>query len=296
MATLYPFSRRTLKRLQEGPSPGTTHKWLPQIAGGLRHVLNPDRCFAFLRRACDERVTHREVPDSEIEDAVDFAYGGESGMNASRQAFNWPDHDRSLINRVLSNTAPAFDLTQDLGLSGASVLPALFQPGELVCAGKDKGRAVVRPLEASLGDIHLHQFIVLNPMRGLQAVNFRGRSSVRCQNNVGKRRYLVAESDDLSLSKADQAQILTWLTRFAPLVMVVDSGGKSLHGWFRVDHLRPRNQGRFFAIACLAGADESRWDSSGWLRMPGGTRIEKNGSSIHQRILHFNPHGHRNTR
>jgi hypothetical protein len=293
MALLYPFSQRTLNRLQEGPTPGTTHKWLSQIAGGLRHILQPERCFTFLRRACDERVTHREVPDSEIEDAVDFAYGGESGLDLSRQAFAWPDPDSSLIARVLSSTAPAFDVTADLGLSGANVLPALFQPDELVCVGRDNRRAVVRPLEAALGDTHLQQFIVLNPMRGLQAVNFRKRPSTRCQNNILKRRFLVAESDDRSLSKAQQAQILTWLSRFVPLVMVVDSGGKSLHGWFRVEHLCPRDQGRFFAVACLAGADESRWDSSGWLRMPGGTRVDKNGSHP-QRILYFKPYG--NTR
>ena len=196
----------------------------------------------------------------------------DSGPHGSRQAYAWPDADPALIARVLAGTPPAFDVSADLGLTAAAVLPALFKPGELVCVGANSRRAVVRPLEVTLADAHLQQFIVLNPMRGVQALNYRGRLSARCQNNVGTRRYLVAESDDRSLSKPQQAQLIAWLSQFAPLVMAVDSGGDSLHAWFRIDQFCRRDQARFFAVACLLGADPSRWDSCGWLRMPGGLR------------------------
>lgn len=289
MAELYPFSPRTLERLRSGPEPGPTHKWIAQVACGLRHVLDPDHCFAFLRECCDHHVTHREVPDDEIEAAVDFAFGDDSGPRSGRQTFDWPSADPSLIARVVAETSARFDVEHELGSSAADILPTLFAPGELVCVGPNSRRALVRPLEDSLRDAHLQQFIVLNPMRGREAINNRGRPSVRCQNNVRLRRYLVAEFDDLEQPKIHQARFATWLERFAPLVLVVDSGGKSLHAWYRVDHLCRRDQARFFATACLLGADDSRWDICGWLRMPGGLRQVKGVPAIRQRILYHAP-------
>jgi hypothetical protein len=50
-----------------------------------------------------------------------------------------------------------------------------------------------------------------------------------------------------------------------------------------------RDQARFFAVACLLGADATRWDICGWLRMPGGTRVRADGTRARQRILYFDP-------
>lgn len=290
MAELYPFSQKTLELLRAMPGEGGTHNWLPRVAGGLRHLLTAEECFNFLRECCDEGVTHRVVPDAEIEDAIDFVYSEEHTPHANfgRGPVDWPDASPALIAQVLAETTASFDPAIDTGLTSAWVLPHLFRPTELVCTGRSNDRALVRPLEVAVTDAHFMQFIVLNPMRGLEAVNFRGKPSRRCQNNVGPRRYLVAESDDRSLSKAQQAQLVTKLAEYVPLVMVVDSGGESLHGWFRVDRLGRKDQVRFFALACLLGADPSRWDLCGWLRMPGGLRVEQGVPSTRQRILHFN--------
>ncbi len=291
MAELYPFSNRTVELLRVMPGPGATHRWLPRVAGSLRHLLSADECFAFLRECCDEGVTHRVIPDSEIEDAVDFAYSDSSRqrINFGRGAVDWPEASPALIAEVLAQTPACFDATADTGLATAQVLPRLFRPAELICAGRTKERALVRPLEEFLPDAEFMQFIVLNPMRGLSALSSRRMPSARCQNNVGQRRYLVAEFDDRTLSKPQQAQLITRLAQYVALVMVVDSGGKSLHAWFRVDHLGSKDQARFFTLACLMGADPSRWDLCGWLRMPGGLRVENGVPSIRQRILHFNP-------
>lgn len=291
MAILYPFSNRTAELLQAMPGSGGTHHWLPQVAGGLRHLLSADQCFRFLRRCCDEFVVHRAVPDDEIEDAVEFAYAGRAvaRLNFGRQPVDWPKPNPALIAKVLAEVPPCFDADHDTGLSPTDVLPRLFRPGDLVCSGRNKERAMIRPLEETIADAAWLQFIGVNPMRDLAAINFRGKPSVRCQNNTGLRRYLVVESDDRSLSKPQQARLLTQLARFVPLVLVVDSGGSSLHGWFRVDRLNTRDQVRFFCVACLLGADPSRWDICGWLRMPGGLRVVEGVPAVRQRILHFNP-------
>jgi hypothetical protein len=291
MATLYPFSHRTAERLRVMPGPGGTHRWLAQVAAGLRHLLSADTCFAFLRRCCDQFVTHRPVPDAEIEAAVDFAYSGQPAarINFGRQPVDWPEPSPALIAEILAKVPPAFSVERDTGLTASEVLPGLFRPGELVCTGRNTERAMVRPLEETLADADWLQFIVVNPMRDRVALNYRGQPSPRCQNNTGLRRHLVTEFDDLALTKVHQAQLISRLAAFAPLALVVDSGGKSLHAWFRVSGLTVRDQVRFFCVACLLGADPTRWDLCGWLRMPGGLRVVEGVPTVRQRIIHLSP-------
>lgn len=284
MANIYPISQKTVALLQNPPEPGNTHAWLPRVAGGLRHLLDAGGCFRFLRHCCNTYVRHRTVPDSEIRAAVEFVYGRSRG--AGPKPYAWPEPDPDLTARTILATHPLFDVGRDPGLAPAQVLRRLFQPGELVCVGAESSSALIRPLEDCLADAHLQQFIVVNPMRGSRALNKEGQSSCRCQSNVLLRRHLVAEFDDLSVTKPDQARLISKLATFLPLVLVVDSGGKSLHAWFRVEGVSVRDQARFFATACLLGADKSRWDSSGWLRMPGGLRVVQGLPSIQQRILH----------
>jgi hypothetical protein len=294
MASLYPFSQKTADRLAAAPQAGSTHKWLAQVASGVSHALTPAKCGEFLRRCCDVHVAHRRVPDREIEAAVEFAYetGGQSSdvrgqVNYGRRAIEWPEANAEVIGRVLATVEPVFDGATSTGLSPANVLPLLFRPGELVCTGAESEHAVVRPVEAAVADADTLQFICLNPMRGSMAMNHSGRPSARCQNNVMLRRYLVAEFDDAALGKRGQAQLATALAEKAPLVMAVDSGGKSVHAWFHVEGMERRDQARFFVVACLLGADATRWDICGWLRMPGGTRVKADGSRARQRILYF---------
>ena len=292
MASLYPFSQKTADRLAAAPQAGGTHKWLAQVASGVSHTLTPAKCGEFLRRCCDVHVAHRRVPDREIEAAVEFAYGehpATGSVNYGRQAIEWPEPNAEVIGRVMATVEPVFDGETSTGLRPTDVLPLLFRPGELVCTGAESERAVVRPVEAVVADADTLQFICLNPMRGLMAMNHAGRPSARCQNNVMLRRYLVAEFDDASLGKRGQAQLATALADAAPLVMAVDSGGKSVHAWFYVEGMERRDQARFFAVACLFGADPTRWDICGWLRMPGGTRVKADGTRARQRILYFNP-------
>jgi len=274
------------------PEAGSTHLWLAQVASGLRAVLPAERCFGFLRRCCDELVAHRGVPDREIEAAVALAYGeGERGANYGQGALAWPAADPDVIERVLRETDPCFDGESSTGLSPRDVLPALFRDGELVCSGRASDRASVRPLAETLTDAELLQFIVVNPMKGAWALNREGKPSPRCQANVVGRRHIVAEFDDAAVTKPMQAKLATALGKLAPLVMAVDSGGKSVHAWYRVDAMSARDQGRFFSVACVLGADRTRWDVCGWLRMPGGLRVVDGRPCVRQRIIYFDRGG-----
>lgn len=282
------LSTNTIQRLMQPPEPGNTHLWLAQVAGGLKILIPADACVEFLQQCCDEFVWHRSVPDREIQAAVDFAYGNNTER---RKAPRWPEASREMIDGMLDTVAPCFDGTSDMGLAASDVLPGLFEPGELVCAGIACERPLIREVEDLLPIADRLQFVCVNPMRGMHGINLQGRKSVRCLDNVAMRRHLVMEIDDLTLTKPMQATLASVMARFAPLVLVVDSGGKSLHCWYRVDGMGTDQQSRFFALACLLGADRTRWDACGWLRMPGGLRRPSDGSQKRQRILFFDENG-----
>ena len=59
---------------------------------------------------------------------------------------------------------------------------------------------------------------------------FRSGTNSRCTDAVTQRRFLVIESD--SLSKDEMATVINWCRRFMRLRAIVDTGNRSLHGWF----------------------------------------------------------------
>ena len=108
---------------------------------------------------------------------------------------------------------------------------------------------------------------------------------MRCLANTGPRHYLVVEFDQGSF---DQHAALLWhLRKFAPLMICVHSGGKSLHGWFFVaDESEPVIE-EFFRYAVSLGADPATWTRCQLVRMPDGQR--DNGKR--QRVVFFDPEG-----
>ena len=288
MAVLYPFSSKTVELLKNAPKAGETHRWLAQVAGALKAVKSAESCFKFLRRCCDELVHHRQVPDSEIRQAIEFAYGSKS-LCVLNKAYRSHKPNCDFIKQTLSTTEPLFDASKSTGHISEFVLSKLFRPTDLVCTGPTTALPGVWLQDDAIHDAHSLQFIVPNPMLGFSNLNKEGKKSKRCQNNVKVRRYLVTEIDSPDLSKHDQARIITKLSTLAPLVMVVDSGGKSLHAWFFVEDMSYQDQIRLFSVACMLEADPKTWDVCGWVRMPGGNR--RAGSEIlgKQKILFFNP-------
>jgi hypothetical protein len=279
------ISLATATRLQKMPGPGGTHMWLAQVAGGLKRVLPAEACAAFLQECCERWVTHRVVPRREILDAVHFAYDGEATVG--HQGRRWPAADAAAITRALAaDGAAVCDGVTDTGMTAAEALTHLFRPGEWACGGWSCERPVVRRLEEWLENAADAQFVCPNPVRGAEPVSCKaGRPSLRCQANVAMRRWIVAEFDDATKSKAEQAKLVTTLARALPLGMLVDSGGKSLHGWFYCEGFAEGDVDRFFRVACVLGADPSRWDPCGWVRMPGGLRRKTDGTTVRQKIV-----------
>jgi hypothetical protein len=236
----------------------------------------------------------RVVPDVEIWGAIHDSqatawrprveFGQDVHESATRP--RWPAVDPSFRARVIERTG--FDLSAlnehstirfDDAAVAEAVLPWLFKERELVCVAREKTKAATAPLAQFRGALASLQFIVPSPMSSVSGLNKQGRPSPRCLNNTGPRRFLIVEFDHGT--KDEQAALLVYLATFLDLVLVVDSGGKSLHGWFRVrcsdDGLRP-----FMERAVRLGADSGMWVRCQLARMPGGLR--ENGA---RQVVHY---------
>jgi len=168
----------------------------------------------------------------------------------------------------------------------AEIINMLFHPNELVCCGSvRKFRALPAKEWLSVSDIG--DQVVPNPSRVKVGTNMQGRPSQHCRDATGRRKYIVVESDDESLSFDEKASVLRYLRdrAGAELKMVVHTGGKSLHGWFKStgdSHL----DWEFMRVACLLGADRRMWLPEQLARTPNAVRLS-NGAE--QKCYHFDP-------
>lgn len=227
----------------------------------------------------------------------------------------WPEKDPGLILELLAGDFFRLaDLEEMSPVSPAemnraplTLIDHLFTAGSaaagvsdpLLCMAGDLATARTRPWSewqrTRIGEL---QFIVPNPMKARTGLKQDGRESERCSGNVGPRRFLVVEcdfsreKDEAIFGRLDEAgatvvdacaAVLGRLAEFAPLVMAVHSGGKSLHGWFSVTASSERQQRRFFEYARNLGADKVTWTPCHLVRLPGGLR-RANGA---RQTVHF---------
>jgi hypothetical protein len=128
----------------------------------------------------------------------------------------------------------------------------LFPGNPLLCAGLKKESALTRPREEWRGFMSIQQFMVPNPMTAIWGKTKNGRDSMRCLANTGPRRFLVVEFDQGSFDQ--HAALLVHLGKSEPLIMVVHSANKSLHGWFRAKKDEAQSR-EFMHSAVSLGAD-----------------------------------------
>jgi hypothetical protein len=102
---------------------------------------------------------------------------------------------------------------------------------------------------------------------------FAPGSYSRCKDNVGVQRYLVVESD--SMTKNDVGAIFRWLDQAVelPLRAVVDTAGKSLHGWFEYPPSDVMTELKIMLPAM--GCDQKMFGASQPCRLPGGLRVDR---------------------
>ncbi len=89
--------------------------------------------------------------------------------------------------------------------------------------------------------------------------------------NVVTRRYLVVESD--TLSKGEMRALFAWINQYLPLRAVVDTAGRSLHGWFETPGARM--EAELKVVLPAMGCDPALFKLSQPCRLPGALRDGK---------------------
>jgi hypothetical protein len=173
----------------------------------------------------------------------------------------------------------------DAGPQTERIIDALFLGNPLLCVAQTRWNAATRPRETWRGHLARLPYMVPNPMRAKIGINQDGERSERCLDNVGPRRYLVIDQDQGYGTEDEQAAVIRYLAKCLRLVLVVHSGGKSLHAWFTVAGLTEQRVDQFMNLASRLGADNALRCPCQLARIPDGTR--ENGTR--QRILFFNP-------
>ena len=277
---------------------------------------------------CGRDVPDREI-EAAIEDSREFAWQGTSpsgqpgnGMAAGAVTLRtppWPDANVVMIEEICREGIALAALREaspgkldDHAVHAEEVIDAMF-PGDpwLCCGGASYDFHTKRRNEwrGSLADQSL---IVPSAMLGRYGFTKSGKVSEHAQSAVGSRQHLVIEFDfalksrdgehDMPLAPlirslaacdikvADMcAALLTRLARFAPLALVVHSGGKSLHGWFPCAGIPEDELHDFMRFACQLGADPKTWSPSQFVRMPDGMRRDHGKKPRQQHVCFWNP-------
>jgi hypothetical protein len=202
-----------------------------------------------------------------------------------------------------------------------ALIDLLFPGNPLLCVGRrGTWNFSTAPREAYRGWLHTCSFIVPSPMTdftGLTQDEPR-RKSAHTLDNTGPRHFLINEMDfkaidgngnptiwaplikgwqtaGITIADACMA-ILLHLALTAPLVMIVSSGGKSLHGWFRALGYSEEKLYIWMRYAVSLGACRAPWSRSQFVRIPDGTRYSEDplerirGKGLRrQEGLYFNP-------
>jgi hypothetical protein len=215
----------------------------------------------------------------------------------------WPAPDLNAIERITSDGPGLCDLWEqssvkfeDSDSHAEEIIDTLFPGNPLLCVGKSNYQFATRRREVWRKKLASLPLLVPNPM--LYACDFTQENelSEHTKAATARRVYQVIEFDFAERDKsgndtiwaplvrkwkADKIEIVDACTALVlhlreqlnTLVCVCFSGGKSLHGWFRVlDKLDPFQQRSFMATAVSLGADKATWLESQFVRIPDGLR------------------------
>src|SRR5258708_6332220 len=225
-----------------------------------------------------------------------------NGVDQTKDKWSEPDLDeiRAIVSQELTairGSDPLDYLRQLSPVKGATanqIIDVLFPGDPLLCVGKapDKFRT---KRKTAHGDFWEYSFIVPSPMSALKGQTQEGRYSDRSLNNVGQRRFLPVEFDIAEFcrdkvtptvfavlvrewrskgisAKQAQAAIVLYLMRDREPVLVVDSGGKSLHVWFYVQGTDEERITATMKHMVRIGADIVTHSRAQFFRIPEGKR------------------------
>lgn len=282
-----PVSISKNRPLAPCPAEGAgVHKWLYATACEMRRRGEAE---ATIHDYLRENATRRD--EREISEAVRNATGAATGAALRPQAKVQTARRFQVERFSLVDLMEASPLRFEVD-DPAAVLSLLFVPEALLCVGWNRSDFRVGTLEELRKVLPRAEFIVPSEACSRKGTTLSGKESRRCLKMFPWRSYVVVEFDPPGAADSAeqselfdrQAALLWFLAQRAPLAMVVHSGGKSLHGWFRAHHDEAVNL-RFIGRAAMLGADPSAKNRCQPYRMPFGRRA---GGQLHH-VYYFNP-------
>jgi hypothetical protein len=266
------------------------HWWLFRAARALwRCGRDENEIRAILENAASG--CGRFVPQREIDQAVcNSKVSALEPFSAPHRP--WPVLNRerreAVIQEIQFSLADLWEASplrvEDNDPHAEKTIDQLFPGNPLLCCGKTQFDFDTLPRTKWRGELSKQQFIVPSPMIAWVGKTQQGKASTHAKESTGPRRFLIVEQDVGTVD--EQAAILWHLAGYAPLTLVVHSGGKSIHGWFYCQGqdeekvLRP-----FMQYAVSLGACRSTWTKSQFVRLPDGQR--DNGKR--QAVYYFRP-------
>ena len=202
-----------------------------------------------------------------------------AGMPTLLEKFAWP-------MEAITTSADAFD---DDGETGWRALLGLFQPDDVLWIGdrRDSGKPWHDSYFRTAAQwLRLAHRPVESPL--MSASCFRPGCHQRSRDNVVRTPFLVVESD--TLARDEIGAVFQWLiTNGVPLRAIIDTGGKSLHGWFDQPCAGTRRDDLLVALAAM-GCDRGPWREPSMSRLPGTYRVS-HARIRRQSVLWLSPQG-----
>jgi len=292
------------------------HDWLFKVARHLHHHRSPEDIFALLSVAVEDCGGF--VPEVKIRDAIvnsaKCAWKPGSVQGAAKAAPKWPAVNEQARQDIIDASGVTLAVLResspvpcDEGGDAECFIDELFPGDPLLCVWEDGSHFETAPRESLRGRLSKTALIVPSPMSAPTGHTIAdGRESAHTLENTGPRRYLVTEFDPrkwelltpdeqeswgteeryYAMARDEQAAIISHLRQYGPLVMVVSSGGKSLHAWWNCEEVPDAELLKFMRHAVSLGADRATWTRSQFVRLPGGWRAEK---QRRQEVYYFDP-------
>jgi len=239
---------------------------------------------------------------------------GSTKTTGTKAAPKWPAVNKQARHDIidasgvtLADLRDSSPVPCDAGGDAEHYIDGLFSGDPLLCVGLTQSDFETAPRESFRGRLAEKSLIVPSPMSALTGRTIAdGRESAHTLDNTGQRRYLVTEFDPpewksltpdeqqhfgseesyYATARDEQAAIISHLRQYGPLVMVLSSGGKSLHAWWNCEEVPDTELIRFMRHAVSLGADHRMWLRSQFARLPGGWRADK---GRRQEVFYFDP-------
>ena len=215
----------------------------------------------------------------------------------------WPQPDLTAIEKVTLSGPGLFDLwelspvkVEDSDSHAEEIIDTLLPGNPLLCVGESSYQFATQRRKDWRGQLASLPLIVPNPMLYPCDFTQENELSEHTKSATARRVYQVVEFDFAERDKNGKETIWAQLVRkwrankieiadacaslilylrkqLSTLSCCTHSGGKSLHGWFRVlDKLNLSQQREFMNLAVSLGADRATWVESQFVRIPDGLR------------------------